>query len=87
MVKKLKVWGGSWNGRGRAIVAAPTKKRAVELLKGVTGNFSRHYFDGYWCETGNAMELAMATKEGVWISKDQPSAKYEPVEPRFPEGD
>ena len=63
--KTLKVWGGmSINANGkqvRAIVAAFTKKQAIE----VSGEASSR-FNGYWCETGNVRELAVATEVGKW---------------------
>jgi hypothetical protein len=66
--RKLKVWGGSLDGRNRSLVGAYTKKQAVEILKqsphgaGVT----LHFFNGYWCETGNALELCVVNDVGVW---------------------
>ena len=65
MAKTLKVWAGmSINANGkqvRVIVAAFTKKQAIE----VSGEASSR-FNGYWCETGNARELAVATEVGKW---------------------
>ena len=66
-MKTLKVWGGNLDGRARGLVAAATKKRAVEMLQANGhANLSRHYFDGYWSETGNVVELSIATEEGIW---------------------
>jgi len=31
------------------------------------GVLSRNHFDGWWGETGNAIELAVAREEGVWV--------------------
>lgn len=65
MAKTLKVWGGmrlNKNGKQvRVIVAAFTKKHAIEL----SGETSSR-FNGYWIETENARELATATEVGVW---------------------
>jgi hypothetical protein len=53
----------------RVIVAATTKKRALELLSFL--DVSRGEFNDYWCETGNATELAVAQAEGVWVALKQ----------------
>lgn len=75
MPRKLKVWGGGGvrgSQRVRHLVAATTKKRAVELLKErVHPCHSRYDFDLMWCETGNDRELAIANREGVWVYPDQ----------------
>lgn len=85
MARKLKVWGGqsmlkstqNLNGsyQTRTIVAATTKKRAIELMNLLDRGYSQHYFDNYWCETGNKLELATATEEGVWVNEGH---DYEP---------
>jgi hypothetical protein len=77
--RKLKVWGGTIGGQGHYIVAAPTKKRAVEVLNATLGSFSRYYFDGWWCETGNEIELAVASELGVWRETKRFSGQYERV--------
>lgn len=62
MAKKLKVWGGLMfdenHKQRRTIVAATTKKRAMELT-----NESLNRFNNYWCLTGNTTELLTATSE------------------------
>jgi len=81
-MRKLKVWGGltntakkpSPNGgmQARTIVCATSQKRAVEMLCAVPHNrcsMSLHYFQGYWCETGNEAELAIACRSGVWTAQ------------------
>ena len=68
MARKLKVWGGTDGGRGRVIVAATTKKRAVEVLN-KWARVSMYHFNDYWTETGNELELKTATEEGVWKRK------------------
>ena len=63
-MRKLKVWGRRYLvGRkcGRRIVAAYTKKQAVELA-----GISMSEMNNYWSETGNAMELSIAREVGVW---------------------
>jgi len=71
MARKLRVWGGMdfyENSQRRYIVAATTKKRAIELMAPLArGVLSRNHFDGWWGETGNAIELAVAREEGVWV--------------------
>jgi hypothetical protein len=64
-MKKLKVWGGRHifkNGKcGRRVVAAYTKKQAMELAE-----VSYKEITEYWSETGNAVECFVACEVGVW---------------------
>jgi len=71
MSKKLKVYGTNqyWVKHPkitqcRAVVAAPSKKRAAELLE-----HSMYKFNAYACETGNdkEIELAMASPETIIV--------------------
>jgi hypothetical protein len=55
MSRKLKVYGGCFDGATRQIVAAPTKKAAAEALE-----VSVYHFNEYSCETGNLTELSVA---------------------------
>jgi len=78
MVKKLKVFGGLiFHGTPRKqiriLVASYTKKQAVELLNTVDGghNISYIHFNDYFCETGNSIELSVATEIGLWINKGE----------------
>jgi len=67
------VWGGTdfFEGKQcRVIVAAATKKRAAELIK-----YSNYSFNTWMEETGNDIELAVATEEGVWYTKNEYSAR------------
>jgi len=74
-MRTLKIWGGMMNmkktrnpnggNQTRTLVAATTKKRAVELLDRI----SMGYFNDNFVETGNAVELATATEEGVWVNE------------------
>lgn len=52
------------NRQARAVVAAPSKKRAAELL-----GLSMYTFNNYACETGNKKELdkALAQPETVFV--------------------
>jgi hypothetical protein len=54
---KLKVFGGSYLGRGRMIVAARSIKRVAEL----TG-LTRCYIRTYWSPTGNQEQIDLACK-------------------------
>jgi len=61
MAKKLKVWGGMSFRTGkqsRTLVAAYTKKRAMEIL-GLTSSAMTNY----WSITGNEVEVAVATSK------------------------
>jgi hypothetical protein len=58
MARKLKVYGGCFDGTTRQIVAAPTKKAAAEAL-----GLSMYHFNGYAAETGNAFEIETALSE------------------------
>ena len=78
-MRALKVWGGATSTRripypngsrqARTIVAARTKKHAVELLNRAGGAISSYQFNIYWGQTANKEELALATEEGVWINQ------------------
>lgn len=60
---ELKVFGVSFDGRNRRVVAAPSQAAAARL----TG-MSPHSFRQYGGETGNAEEIAVAMREPgvVW---------------------
>ena len=67
--RKLKVWGGATFAGGtqrRTLVCAASKKRAVELLSSVGLSTTLNAFITWWSETGNSVELSIATEEGVW---------------------
>jgi len=73
-MKKLTVYGGTIfyrddelkHGQYRIIVGAYTKKQAAELCK-----LKPTYFTKWFCETGNDVELSVATDVGVWIMKEK----------------
>ena len=82
MSKKLKVFGGGIfygipRKQVRILVASYTKKQAVELLSTVNGSINYTHFNNYYCETGNSVELSVATEVGMWINVN----KY--VEPKI----
>lgn len=76
MTRPLIVWGGATYirdmGQRRVLVAAPTKKRAVELMNECF-RFGGSLYDlnKYWSKTGNDVELSVATEEGVWLNTDE----------------
>jgi len=59
----LKHWTGNYDGRREALVCAPTKKRAIELVGGSRNNFNDYFVEDErpWCAevTGSV--------EGVWL--------------------
>lgn len=57
-MKRLRVWGGSADGRHRMIVATTTKKAAMEAL-----GVSAYTFRNFFSETANETELATARPE------------------------
>lgn len=60
-MRELKVYGGMFIVDGvqvRGYVATRTKKRAIELL-----DLSPNYFNSYWGETGNEVEVYVAHNE------------------------
>ena len=66
----MKVFGGTDfvnNVQCRLIVAANTWKRARELLKaaGISGMTAFH-MRMYWSQSWNRIEVAIASREGVW---------------------
>jgi len=85
-MRALKIWGGH-NVNSRIIVAAHTKKEALERLAAVGIPVSLHEFNGYWAETGNRAELIVVSGQpGVWsvneyhVSRLNTSADYKPLE-------
>lgn len=79
---RLRVYGGititalvpsaNGNRQARTIVCAKNKKEAVRLLCSVPNgrcHMSYYYFNGYWCETNNTEEIAVANHPGVWTSQ------------------
>lgn len=71
--KKLKVFGGmifygTPRGQYRTLVAAYTKKQAVENLSKFS-YIPMSQFNNYFSETGNSVELSIANEVGVWIVK------------------
>lgn len=51
----------------RVIVAARSKKQAVEMLNAVGIRMSRYEFDGYWSHTGNSVELLVVEQNGAGV--------------------
>jgi hypothetical protein len=80
---RLKVWGGTCqvtvkmpghHNTARVIVSASSQKRAVALLNEArltAGYCTLGSFRDYWSETGNALELSIASgREGIWYAPD-----------------
>jgi hypothetical protein len=81
MAKTLKVFGGtifygSPRKQVRVLVAAFTKKQAVELLSPIS-HHSYNEFNTYFGETGNDVELSVATEVGVWVKSNRNDIKAE----------
>jgi len=75
MSKKLKVFGGmifygTPRKQVRVLVASYTKKQAVELLNTITC-VNYNSFNDYFSETGNSIELSIATEIGMWITNEK----------------
>lgn len=60
MARKLKVYGGTYDGRNRVIVAAPNRADALRALNAAGHQMSMHGFREYGSETGNAHEIDVA---------------------------
>lgn len=61
MSKKLKVYGGCFDGRNRLVTAAYSKREAFEQIKPVFPSLSYYTFNRYACETHNTHDIAIAT--------------------------
>lgn len=61
-MKKLNVYGGTYDGKNRVIVASPTKKAAYNAMKSA-GLFNGGYgsWDAFTSDSGNETEVAVAT--------------------------
>lgn len=77
MARRLKVYGGSYFGKSRAIIAAHNAQEVADAL----GNTSAYYVRGYWSVTGNAGEIAAAmAKPGVMlIATDERATQFRPL--------
>lgn len=74
MAKKLKVFGGTVfygtpRKQVRVLVAAYTKKQASELIDKIS-RIGYSSFNDYFCETGNSVELSVATEVGMWVTSN-----------------
>lgn len=61
MARKLKVYGGVFDGSHGVIVAAHSRVEALAALRGAGLNLSMHGFRAYGSETGNPEQVAVAT--------------------------
>ena len=74
MARRLKVYGGTNQGRGRAIIAAHNAQEVADAI-----HASAYYDRGYWSETGNAAEIAAAmARPGVLLIADDGSTEFKP---------
>lgn len=68
-MKLYRIWGGNIyrpDGAFRCVVSAMTKKRAVEMINEVNGSeVSQYYFNSFFQETVNEVEIQVATQDGV----------------------
>lgn len=71
MSRKLKVFGGVYDGMNRLIVATPTKKAAYEAISRVRHVGAYSTWITYTSETGNTEELTIACGDpGIVFSKN-----------------
>jgi hypothetical protein len=74
---KLKLWIGNTHGRPpRVLVAASSRKRAIELLRVTIGlNATEGELKNYWSHiTGHPVYSQFANEEGVWTNDEETSA-------------
>lgn len=77
---KLKVYAGLTFVGGkqcRTIVAAPTKKAALEALKVCAGRMSLYEFNNYWTDTGNKIELEVALAKPLTVFRASGTMNYD----------
>lgn len=79
MARRLRVYGGTTVRGGkclRAIIAAHNAQEVADAL----GNASTYYVRGYWCVTGNNIEIeaAMATPGVLLIEDKEHSNNFKP---------
>ena len=73
--RRLKVFGGmvyggkhvTYQHGARVLAAATSKEKAADLLRRAGYFVSTYSMKGFFCETGNADELAIACEPGVWV--------------------
>lgn len=74
IMRKIKVYGGNGfvdSKQCRMLVGAYSQVEAVKyLITSGQRNFTLHYFRGYWCETGNDVELKTVGLGEVWVYPD-----------------
>ena len=72
MSRPLTVYGGTYDGRNRVIVAAPTKKAAYEAISAVMQVGTYATWNNYTADTGNTEEVDVATSEPLTVfSRDE----------------
>lgn len=62
-MRELVVWGGTYDGRNRMIVATRTKKAAYEAFNAVANVGSYSLWNQYTSDSGNETEITVTTAE------------------------
>jgi len=77
----ITVYGGTYDGRRRMIVAAPTKKAAYEAIKKVLNVGCYASWNNYTSDTGNYEECKTAIAEPLTVfSRDDRFGNRKPFE-------
>lgn len=78
----LRVWGGKAyvdSKRKRVIVCHRSKAAAMRLMEERGVHVTANEFRFCWAETGNEIELEIATDVGAWATDDDISKDYRPL--------
>jgi len=68
MKDKLKVYGGTYDGRNRVIVAAPSKRAAYDAIsKAIRGVGGYKSWDAYTSDSDNEIEVSVATASPLTV--------------------
>lgn len=71
MARPLKIWGGTYDGVNRVIVATTTKKAAYEAMKNAIGNIGSYAtWDQYTSDSGNEEEAITLVEPNVVFTKN-----------------
>lgn len=79
---KLTVYGGTYDGRNRVIVAAPTKKKAYEAISAAINVGSYSTWDKYTADSGNEYEVHVATSRPLtaFTAPDRSGGEFSALE-------
>lgn len=75
MARKMKVYGGCYDGRSRVIVAAPNKKAAWQAVNTIWPSISYYSWDSFTSDTGNDAELEVATAKPLTVFTQSVNAR------------